>query len=172
MNDQYPLAGRMRRLIATMVDAALVPSLAFVLIMIAGVVEDAEDYANNWWVLWVFLLAVLSYLLLNGYGLWRRGQTLGKRLLGIAIVPVAAGAVDDSATGPGTWLATPAPLWKLICVRSLFFPLLFVVIFPPLALLPIFDQVFIFGKNRRCLHDLASGTVVIRLAPSHRNPTP
>jgi uncharacterized RDD family membrane protein YckC len=152
------LAGRLRRLAATSIDAILVPSLTLVLVMIAGVVEDAEDYTNNWWMLWVFLLAVASYLILNGYGLWRRGQTLGKKLMGITIV--AADGGDD-----GQHSSTPAPLWKLICLRALFFPLLFMTVIPWFAALPIIDQLFIFGKSRRCLHDLVSGTVVVRLAP-------
>ncbi len=156
MSDGAYLAGRFRRLVATLVDMILVPSLTLVLVMISGVVEDAEDYTDNWWILWVFVLAVVSYLLLNGYGLWQRGQTLGKKLLGIAIVPATGGE-------NGSYSSTPAPLWKLICLRALFFPLLFVVIVPPLAALPIIDQLLIFGKRRRCLHDLVSGTLVVRL---------
>ena len=156
MSDGAYLAGRFRRLVATLIDMILVPSLTLVLVMISGVVEDAEDYTDNWWILWVFVLAVVSYLLLNGYGLWQRGQTLGKMLLGIAIVP-ATGSEN------GSYSSTPAPLWKLICLRALFFPLLFVVIVPPLAALPIIDQLLIFGKRRRCLHDLVSGTLVVRL---------
>ena len=78
MSDGLLLAGRLRRLVATLIDAILVPSLTLVLVMIAGVVEDAEDYVDYWWIVWVLLLAVVSYLLLNGYGLWRRGQTLGQ----------------------------------------------------------------------------------------------
>jgi uncharacterized RDD family membrane protein YckC len=38
-----------------------------------------------------------------------------------------------------------------------------VVIVPSLAALPIIDQLLIFGKRRRCLHDLVCGTVVVRL---------
>lgn len=157
MNTSYPLAGRGRRLTATLIDMALVPLLSVLLIMMADVLEDAEDYANDQWMIWVLLLAIASYLLLNGYGLWRTGQTLGKRVLGIAIV-----AAHDQA---------PTPLWKLICLRALFFPVLFLILLAatlsPLALLPVLDQIFIFGKNRRCLHDYVSGTVVVRrsLAP-------
>jgi uncharacterized RDD family membrane protein YckC len=132
-----------------------VPALTILLVMITGVVEDAEDYADRWWMLQVLLLAVLSYLLLNGYGLWRRGQTLGKRLLGIAIVPARS-------TGGAGWSSDPAPLWKLICLRAPFFPLLFLVIVPWVALLPLIDQLLIFGRQRRCLHDYLSGTVVVR----------
>ena len=152
MSNQLPLAGRFRRLFATLIDMVLVPSLSLILVAAAGVMEDAEDYQNvGLMILWIFLLAVASYLLLNGYTLWRRGQTLGKLLMGIAIVQTA----DETSR-------RPAPLWKLICIRALFFPLLFVVIYPPLALIPVLDQILIFGKRRRCLHDLMAGTRVIR----------
>jgi uncharacterized RDD family membrane protein YckC len=157
MPHELVLAGRLRRLIATLIDAILVPVLTLFLVMVAGVVEDAEDYIDNWWALWVFLLAVASYLILNGYGLWRRGQTVGKMVMRIAIVR-ADGVLNPQ---PGS---SPAPLWKLICIRALFFPLMFAVVVPPYALLPIIDQLFVFGKRRRCLHDLVAGTVVVRVA--------
>lgn len=157
MSDGLFLAGRFRRLVATLIDAVLVPSLTLVLVMIAGVVEDAEDYVDNQWFVWVLLLAVVSYLLLNGYGLWRHGQTLGKQVMGVAIVPAAGGS-------DGRYNRTPAPLWKLICVRALFFPLLFLSVVPWIAALPIIDQLLIFLKSRRCLHDLVCGTVVVRLS--------
>lgn len=157
MSNGLVLAGRFRRLIATGIDMLLVPTLTLLLVMITGVVENAEAYGGEGWevqmFLKVFALAVVAYLLLNGVTLWRRGQTLGKLLLGIAIVPTNA---NDH------WTTAPAPFWKLICIRALFFPLLFVVVVPWLTLLPLIDQLFIFGKRRRCLHDLAAGTVVVR----------
>lgn len=164
MNNTAPLAGRFRRLCATLIDALLVPSLTILLVMITGVVEDAEDYANSWWILWVFLLAVLSYLLLNGYGLWRNGQTLGKRMLGIRIVRArhsAESSASENGAAEDSVADVLAPLWKLICIRALFFPLLFCVIVPWLGLLPLLDQLAIFGKQRRCLHDWAAGTRVV-----------
>ena len=121
MNEQLLLAGRGRRLTATVIDMLLVPSLTIFLVMVAGVVEDAEDYRDRWWILFVFLIAVASYLLLNGYPLWRSGQTLGKKIMGIAMV--SAAVTDD-----GRYTPTPATLWKLIGIRALFFPLLFVTI--------------------------------------------
>jgi len=157
MSDGLFLAGRLRRLVATLLDAVLVPTLTLVLVMITGVVEDAEDYVDYWWIVWVLLLAIASYLLLNGYGLWRSGQTLGKRVMGVAIVPA-------SQVSEGRYGRTPAPLWKLICVRALFFPLLFVAVVPWIAALPVIDQLLILRKNRRCLHDLVCGTVVVRLS--------
>lgn len=154
LNLPLQLASRWRRLLATGVDAVLVPALTLVLVMLTDVVEDAEDYADNWWVFHVFLLAVLSYLLLNGVGLWRRGQTIGKLLMRVMIVP--------AATSDGTRAdLAPAPFWKLICIRALFFPTLYLTVIPWVTLLPLIDQLLIFRHNRRCLHDLLAGTVVV-----------
>ncbi len=148
--DETPiLAGRFRRLVAWGVDAALVPTLTILLVMIAGVVEDAEDFSDNLWILWVFCLAVVSYLMLNGYGLFTKGQTLGKKLLGIAIVASPSG---DAVA-----------FWKLVCVRALFFPISYLLVLPPLTLLSLLDQGLIFRGDRRCLHDLIAGTMVIKL---------
>ena len=105
------LAGRLRRLAATLIDAVLVPSLTLVLAMLTEVMEDAEDYMDKGWMVQLLLLAVASHLMLNGYGLWRRGQTLGKRLMGIAIV--SATAINDPQVG-----SQPAPLWRLIGLRA------------------------------------------------------
>lgn len=151
MTDQF--AARWQRLLATMIDGVLVPSLTIFLVMVAGVVEDAEDFTDRWWILHVLGLAVFSYLLLNGYLLWRHGQTIGKKVLGIAIY--AAGQTQSE-------VRQPAPLWRLICIRALFFPLLFIAIVPWFAPPALLDQLFIFGKRRRCLHDYVSGTVVLK----------
>ena len=47
------LASRWRHLVATVIDAILVPALTLVLIMLTNVLEDAEDYADSWWILQV-----------------------------------------------------------------------------------------------------------------------
>jgi uncharacterized RDD family membrane protein YckC len=145
--DSLPLAGRGRRLVATLIDAVLVPALTLLAVMVTDVMEDAEDYVDILWIVHVFLLAVASYLALNGYLLWSRGQTIGKAIMGIAIVSHATG--------------DPAPLWKLVCVRALAFPVLYLLVVPPLTVLPLIDLAFIFGKQRRCLHDRLAGTSVV-----------
>ena len=155
MSRDIVLAPRWKRLVATIIDVVLVPALSLALVMLTNVAEDAEDYADNTWMLHVLLLAILSYLLLNGYTLWRRGQTLGKYLLGIMIAPAAM------LRQPGL-AARPAPLWKLILVRAWFFAFLFVSVIPTFAWLPLLDHLFILRKDRRCLHDLITGTVVIQ----------
>lgn len=154
MNDALPLAGRGRRLAATVVDLILVPLLTLLLVMLFDVVEDAEDYRSSAWIGWVLLLAVASYLILNGALLARRGQTVGKALFGIRIV-----------TGDGNRVP---PLWKLVGIRALFFPLLYLLPIWPLTLLPVADQGTILGRGRRCLHDFAAGTRVVRAAAPAR----
>ena len=149
------LAGRGRRLAATLVDAVLVPSLTIILVMLTDVVEDAEDFADNWWMLDVLLLAIASYLLLNGRLLLKRGQTIGKWLLGIAIT--------QSNTDK------PASFWNLVLLRAWFFPLLFLALIPPLTLLPLADLLMIFTKQRRCGHDWLCRTQVVRVSAPNQS---
>lgn len=147
MTDTSPLAGRGRRLVATLIDLFVVPLVSVLVLLVSGVFENAEAYAGNQIYIRGFLLGVAGYLLINGWLLHTRGQTLGKTIMGIMIV------------SNGT--STPAPLWRLVLIRALFFPTLYLVFFFPLTLIAIIDQAFIFGKKRRCLHDLVCGTSVV-----------
>jgi uncharacterized RDD family membrane protein YckC len=153
MSMQLPLAGRGRRLAATLIDMVLVPALAILLMLVTGVLEHAQDWAPSGMpVMRMILLGLVSYLLLNLWLLWTRGQTIGKAALGIAIV--------DAKNG-----AHPA-LWRLF-VRGLFFPTLYLIVLVPyIALIPAIDQVLIFRKDRRCVHDWISGTAVVVASPS------
>ena len=165
--DTSELASRTRRLVATLIDMVLVPTLSVALVLVTGATEDAEDYLSlAGLALSIVGLSIVAYLLLNGISLWRHGQTLGKRLLKIALAQP-----NKMDTGSGN-TKIPA-LWRLVCLRALFFPILFFI--PFLVLAPPFtafwiisaiacvDQLFIFTKNRRTLHDLLSGTIVVKV---------
>ena len=165
--DTSELASRTRRLVATLIDMVLVPTLSVALVLITGATEDAEDYLSlAGLALSIVGLSIVAYLLLNGISLWRHGQTLGKRLLKIALAQP-----NKMDTGSGN-TKVPA-LWRLVCLRALFFPILFFI--PFLVLAPPFtafwiisaiacvDQLFIFTENRRTLHDLLSGTIVVKV---------
>jgi uncharacterized RDD family membrane protein YckC len=85
------------------------------------------------------------FFLVNSYWLIKFGQTVGKRLLGIRICDFQTEAVP--------------PFWRLL-VR--------VAVAPVAALLGVIgnifslvDVLFIFGKNRRCIHDLIASTRVV-----------
>ena len=98
-------------------------------------------------------LAMLAGL---GFGTWlaiqiaflAKGQTLGKRLLGICMVDYETGEVP--------------PLGRLIFLRYL--PTSLVTLIPGIGnLLPLIDVLFIFGDEQRCIHDRIAGTKVVQL---------
>lgn len=93
----------------------------------------------------VRLLGVAALFGLIGYQIYlmgTRGQTLGKRLLGIRVV------LNDTHVNGG-WV--PNVLKRGVGVGLLnFIPLFFLV-----------DSCFIFREDRRCIHDFIAGTVVV-----------
>jgi uncharacterized RDD family membrane protein YckC len=92
------------------------------------------------------LLGLVAYVLLQGYFLHTSGQTIGKRAAGTRIV-----SVDDNRI---------LPLWKVIALRQL--PISIVSLVPVFGgFAGIADVLFIFRRDRRCLHDLIAGTKVI-----------
>lgn len=153
--QMLPLAGRGRRFAATLIDVLLVPVFAIFLMLVTGVLEHAEDWTPEAMpYLRMILLGLASYVLLNLYLLWTRGQTVGKALLGIAIVDAKSGA--------------RVPIWRLV-VRGLFFPTLYLIFSIYTLGIPLIDQALIFRKDRRTVHDWVSGTVVVRKAQGSLN---
>jgi uncharacterized RDD family membrane protein YckC len=148
MSADLPLAGRGRRFAATLIDVLLVPLLAILLMLVTGVLEHAQDWsASGRPVMRMLALGVASYVILNLWLLWSRGQTAGKAILGIRIVSTKTGE-------------KPA-FWRLF-IRGLFFPTLYLIVSPYTAIVPLADQAFIFGRQRRCLHDRICGTSVVK----------
>ena len=92
-----------------------------------------------------FLLYVLGFSAYQIYWLWKNGQTLGKKLMKIRIVR------NDGA---------PAELWRLLLLRFLVPGLIGAVPFVG-GLFSLADPVFIFGEQKRCLHDLIADTIVV-----------
>ena len=144
-----PPASTWRRGIATLIDFVLVPVVALGVMLVTGALEHAEAYSNGVPYLRIFLLGVAGYLLVNGWLLFRQGQTLGKRMLGIKIVILGTDEV-------------PA-LWRLVMLRALFFPLMHAA-FIGYWFLPLIDLVPALRRPRRCLHDFVAGTEVVAVA--------
>ena len=91
----------------------------------------------------------IIFLVINGYLLATRGQSIGKLIMQIAIVSVES--------------QRPLPIGRLILLR--YFPIYFVqaIMYIAYFLLFFIDALFIFRDDRRTLHDLLAGTVVIDL---------
>jgi uncharacterized RDD family membrane protein YckC len=87
------------------------------------------------------------YLLLHGYLLATRGQTIGKRLCGIRIV-----RTDGRQTG----------LWRILFLRVLPITLLSSLPIPYLSNVSgLVDCLLIFRASHKCLHDHIADTVVV-----------
>ena len=143
------LASRGDRLLAVIVDllvalAVLIPvgiyngyfSAAY-----QGRTPPLAVYLETFVVCWVW------FFLVNGYLLKRSGQTVGKRFLDIRICDYRTPAVP--------------PFWRLLLrfgVSSIVPGLLGLIG----SLFSSADVLFIFRKNRRCIHDLLASTRVVK----------
>ena len=152
-------AGRFRHLFSIAIDIPLVLGTAFVLMWPLGVFEHHEAFYREQWIMRLFALLLGSYLLLNGWLLYRRGQTIGKWLTGLKVERASDGQ--------------PVPFWQLmlrvavpiaIMVLSLTQVTLPLFAMGQLLLIVLIDTLFIFTPQRRCLHDYLAGLVVRRKA--------
>lgn len=142
----------LRRVTATAIDFVVVPAASFLVMLVTGAMEHASAYAGVQPFIRPVLLGIAGYVLVNGWLLYARGQTLGKLITGIQIVDIDSNAVP--------------PIWKLIFMRAWFFALLYLPLgysfIGVLALLPVIDCAFGLRSDRRCLHDLLCATKVVR----------
>ncbi|MFC5695974.1 RDD family protein [Pseudomonas sp. GCM10022186] len=142
------LASRWTRLGAALIDG-LVMSLATVPVAyVSGAFEAAQQGIEPSLGQQLLGLAVglAVFLLVNGHLLKHYGQTLGKRLLKIAIVDL-----DGQVPELGGLLLKRYLVWWLLA----YVPLVGV-------LLVLVDYLFIFRADRRCLHDQLAGTRVVQ----------
>ena len=141
--DRPDLAGRGERLLARIVDQLLyaccfLPFLALVLLR-----DGSRNAGFDSLALLLVLAALLGLFVYNLALLGERGQTVGKRLLRIRIVRSDGGDAD---------------LGRLFGLRMCV-PWLIGFLLGPFFVLP--DALFIFGDERRCLHDMMADTIVV-----------
>ncbi|CAD5110035.1 RDD family protein [Zestomonas carbonaria] len=144
---ESPLASRGSRLGAVMIDSLILSLITVPLLYFVGfydgVLEGKEPgFAEQ---MLGLVLGVGAFLLVNGHLLKQYGQTVGKRLLKIAIV-------DQDGNIP--------PLLPMYLKRYLIWTLAVYIPFVGLLLLLV-NYLFIFRGDRRCLHDLVAGTRVV-----------
>ncbi|QRN95573.1 RDD family protein [Archangium violaceum] len=141
-----PLAEPGTRLVAALIDQFSISLPVFVLAFIGGIVGNAEG--GEWRALFFTLMGLmgsLGVLVYQLYLLVTKGQSLGKRTMGIKVV-----RTDDS----------PVDLGRLIFLRNV------VPGFIGTATCNLFslaDPLFIFTADRRCLHDHIADTKVIQV---------
>ena len=142
-----PLATRAQRLSAALLDAAfgvLVTGIIFTIFNLFDKLGAQDPTFGLQMMLTLFGIAV--YLLMHGYTLGKRGQTLGKLILGIQVVSIHTGQIFS--------------LTHLLAYRMLPFQL--VAMIPGLGpVLILIDTLLIFRKDRRCIHDILCGSKVV-----------
>ncbi|MDL5591106.1 RDD family protein [Bacillus subtilis] len=144
-----PLAPRGTRLGAAIIDSLILIlvclPLGFVFGVYDGITSGVEPGFGQQAV--GAVLGIAAFLAVNGVFLSRYGQTVGKRLLKIAIVDQDGHKPDWAPMYLKRYL-----LWGLVA----YIPLLG-------GLVLLVNYLFIFRGDRRCLHDLTAGTRVVQL---------
>jgi uncharacterized RDD family membrane protein YckC len=145
-------AGRWLRLGAAILDSiigSVFMAPGFVMLLLAGIFTNPNS-PNPAMMLAggvSLCLGVVLLLVIQIYLLVTRGQTMGKKLLGIRIVTF------EDETNPG--------FVKVFLLRLLVNGLIGAVPFIGLVY-SLVDICFIFRADRRCIHDLIAGTKVVK----------
>ncbi|MCG7531751.1 RDD family protein [Psychrobium sp. MM17-31] len=92
-----------------------------------------------------FVYGLTTFLIIQGYLIHHYGQTIGKKLVGIRI---------ENLDG------TKASLSTVFLKRILILHVISLIPFIGQLIVGIVNPLFIFGKERRCLHDYIAGTKV------------
>ena len=143
------LAGRGRRLGAYLIDL-IIAGIVLVILAVLNIGISFEDVARDPMTQQMSTAGGIAYLVIfmviNGYLLVTKGQTLGKLALDIRIV-------DAASNGAATAV-------KILGLRYVLVMLVGAI--PVIGgLLGIIDFLFIFREDRRCVHDLIAGTKVV-----------
>ncbi len=145
---EAPLAGRGKRLGASMIDGLISLAILLPLQINFGVLQNfpkIKPLTFGETAMWG-VAGFVVWTAVHSYFLATRGQTIGKRLLDIQIVDVDSGR--------------PPPLVKLVFAR--FLPTAVVANIPFVgAVANLVGILLIFRDDRRCLHDHIAGTRVV-----------
>ena len=141
--QEFILASRMKRLFARLLDvvfgviAALIPG--FVLTFLSGGSFDPEPFLLG------AVVGIISFVIYQWYLLATTEQTIGKKYLKIKIV-------KNDGEKAGFFVNVVLREWVMTLIG----------IFPAIGgIIQLVDILFIFRDDRKCIHDLIAGTVVI-----------
>ncbi|MEW6747963.1 MAG: RDD family protein [Planctomycetota bacterium] len=141
------LASRWKRLGGALIDGLLATAIIIPIMLATGVLQRAfggEGMTIGEQVAF-FIVGWVVFLILNGYLLLNRGQTMGK-------VAMKTKIVDLSGNLPN--------FGKILGLRYLILALVARIPFVG-SLAGLVNALCIFGKERRCLHDYLAGTRVV-----------
>jgi uncharacterized RDD family membrane protein YckC len=144
MSENQELASRWKRLGGQLIDGVIALVLVLPVMFLIGAFDHARlslVHQLTW-----LVLGLGVFLAVNGYLLAKSGQTVGKKLVGTRIVDLESRQI--------------LPLGKVFGLRVL--PLALIAQIPGIgAIFSLVDALFIFRNDKRCVHDLIAGTVVV-----------
>lgn len=145
---QAVLAGRGARLGAIVIDTLILLALWWVVSLVTpwNIFSPRIAQAGFLTMMGLGVLGIALFVAVNGWLLARRGQTVGKLLLGLRIT-----RRDGSAAGFARLAGLRFGVGALITNVP--------VVGIPYALV---DALLIFRNDRRCLHDLIADTIVVK----------
>ncbi len=139
-------ATRGSRLGAYVLDVAIVVFPALFIIGVIGYLFEAHEQQSALLSGLGVGVSMLMFLIVNIPLLYRYGQTIGKRIMGIRIT-----RTDGTRAG----------LARIVVLRYILMGLVNAI--PVVGVITsLLDPLLIFQKSRRCLHDLIADTVVLR----------
>ena len=155
------LASRWARLGAAFLDGLIVSIIVFPAIFLIGFFSLSSDLqglerlsssfqltsTSIFWQVINLFIGILSYIAINGYFLVKSGQSIGKKILNIQIVDYTTNQLLPPSKVLGMRYALIQALYNIPVVGSLF---------------AFIDMLFIFGNEKRCLHDSIAHSKVIK----------
>jgi uncharacterized RDD family membrane protein YckC len=139
------LATRRDRLLAAIIDVIAVYAILAPVFTTTGWLDESSvlGYYGTW-----AASSFVVWLVLNAYTIAKSSQSLGKRLVGVQIVDIGDGR--------------PSSFVKIVFMRKL--PMHVLQLVPMIGqLASLVGLAFIFGPERRCIHDEIAGTKVVDL---------
>lgn len=144
--NTFVKSSRLTRLGAVLLDSAVIVVPAILVAIVVPAWKVGGGTSSGFGIaMAVFGLFIICFAIYQLTMLYRHGQTLGKKILGIKIV-----RSDGSRAGLG----------RMLLLRY-FVPGLIGAI-PYIGILfSLVDPLFIFGDEKRCVHDLLADTIVV-----------
>lgn len=144
---EQQLAGRGMRLVAFIIDTLILAVLLIPVMLVGGIfamVMSGEEPGFGT-TLMIGVASFVLFVIVQGYPLSATGQTWGKKALGMKIVDLAGNKPEFG---------------KLLALRYLTTQVIGMIPFIGFIYWLV-NVLFIFGDDRRCIHDKIAGTRVV-----------
>ena len=155
------LAGRLERLGASLIDGIISSIFVFIYMSKMGLLKKSFEQVplSPTEQIYSTLFGLILFLIIQGYLLYKRGQTVGKLIVKIKIVDKMGKIPNFGRSYVLRYLvfqlissiSTLGTLIKGAEILSIVIPLIILA-----------DILVIFGPDHRCLHDYLAGTYVIK----------